>query len=705
MPARRSPSSMSADARRCSFSNQRMGHGVTGTPGAGQDDEGAVSEPGVPTSAARGRLVGAALVAVTAVGIAGWRIASTRVPPAVDSTPRTPVQLILALERTAAADPSPRGAAEALGAACLRLGHFLSARVAFRRAAALGSDSAWLHQQMAWCALRLDYRAEALDEYRHLLRREPHLPDGYLRLAAAALRMGEPTTARAALRAMPPTARQSLLTPASPAQGLQLGRYLSLLDQAGPPEACLRIALRAVKRQPSDPTGFFVASRACLKLGRPQEALRWLEEAVQLAPARADLHALRGDICLALAEPPQRREAHAAYARAVALDPTLGPAQYRLGQLALATRSWEEAGRAFEAARALGTEPIASLRGVARAAEGAHQPLAAAARWAEYREQLGDTVAARRLYRRLLDDPRTAAAATLRLADLDARDNRLRQAIQRLETAVHQSPRPAEFYRALARLYRRGGHNADALAAWHRAAALDRAAVPEADQEMAAIAESLVDFDAAERHYEASLRRRPDDAACRLRYGSLLLRRRSEGDRLPRAISELEQAVALAPDDPAAVLALGQAYEAAHRDAESLITLRHAIDLAPGAGPPYLALGRLARRLGRREEGREMLAMYRLYRRAEQQLESLKVAVSAHPEDPADRLHLADYYFIARDFSRAAADYERALAANPSTLSPQERRDARRHLALAYERLARREDAAAQLALADNGRP
>jgi tetratricopeptide (TPR) repeat protein len=675
---------------------------VTGRPR--KNDQGTVPGPDAPPSPARARLIGAALVAITAVGIAGWRITTARLPPPVDSTPRTPAQLILALERTAAAHPHPREAAEALGAACVRMGHFLSARVAFRRAATLGSDSAWLHQQLAWCALRLDYRAEALDEYRHLLRREPRLADGYLRLAAAALRMGEPATAQAALQAMPPTARQSLLAPASPAQRLRLGRYLMLLDQAGPPAECLRVAVRATKQQPDDPTGFFVASRACLKLGRPREALRWLEEAIRLAPARADLYALRGDACLALAEP-RRREARAAYAKAVVLDPTQGPAQYRLGQLALAARSWEEAGRAFEAARTLGTEPLASLRGGAQAAEGAHQPLAAAARWAEYREQLGDTAAARHLYRQLLDDPRTAAAATLRLADLDARDHRLRQAIERLEAAVGQSPRSVEFYRALARLYRRGGRNTDALAAWRRAAALDPSAAPEARQEMAAIAESLADYDAAERDYDASLQGRPDDAACRLRYGSLLLRRRSQGERLPRAIAELERAVTLAPDDSASFLALGQAYEAAHRDAEALITFRHAIELAPGAGPPYLALGRLSRRLGRREEAREMLSMYRLYRRAEQQLEGLKAAISAHPDEAAVRLHLADYYFAARDFSHAAADYERALAALPSSLSPQERRDARRRLALAYERLARREDAAAQLALAENGRP
>jgi tetratricopeptide (TPR) repeat protein len=231
-------------------------------------------------------------------------------------------------------------------------------------------------------------------------------------------------------------------------------------------------------------------------------------------------------------------------------------------------------------------------------------------------------------------------------------------------------------------------------------AELDAGAAPDAYQELAAIAESLADFDGAERYYEEALRRRPGDAACCRRYGALLWQRRSVGDRLARATAQLERAAALAPDDSEAFLALGRAYEAAGREAEALVALRHAIDLAPGAGAPYLALGQLARRASRTAESREMLAMYRLYRRAEQQLEALKAALSARPRDAAVRLSLADYYFAARDFSHAAAEYERALALDTPPLSPEARRAARRHLALVYQQLARREDAAAQLALA-----
>src|SRR5207248_11066339 len=99
----------------------------------------------------------------------------------------------------------------------------------------------------------------------------------------------------------------------------------------------------------------------------------------------------------------------------------------------------------------------------------------------------------------------------------------------------------------------------------------------------------------------------------------------------------------------------------AGREGEALIALRHAIDLAPGAGAAYLTLGRLTRRAGRPDESREMLAMYRLYRQAEQQLEALKAALSARPRDAAVRRALADYYFAARDFSHATPEYERAL--------------------------------------------
>jgi tetratricopeptide (TPR) repeat protein len=99
-----------------------------------------------------------------------------------------------------------------------------------------------------------------------------------------------------------------------------------------------------------------------------------------------------------------------------------------------------------------------------------------------------------------------------------------------------------------------------------------------------------------------------------------------------------------------------------------------------------------------------MLAMYRLYRDAERRLESLKATIAARPRDAGVRLTLAEYYFAARDFSRAATEYERALAFGSASLSMPARRNTRSRLALAYERLARREEAAAQLALAGSPR-
>lgn len=157
--------------------------------------------------------------------------------------------------------------------------------------------------------------------------------------------------------------------------------------------------------------------------------------------------------------------------------------------------------------------------------------------------------------------------------------------------------------------------------------------------------------------------------------------------------------MALDPGEPAGFVALGHAYEAASRAEEALLTLRHAIDIAPGSGAVYLDVGRLARRLGRAEESREMLALHRRYRQAQRDLESLRATIAARPNDPAVRLTLAEYYLAARDNARAAGEFERALALGAQTLPAETRHSARRKLALAYERLARREDASAQRAL------
>lgn len=649
------------------------------------------------------RLWGA--LATLALGFAAWRIAGVGPPSAPSSQPRTPAEWILALEQAAAADPRPAEAYEGLGAACLRMGHVLSAREAFRRAQELGADSPWLRQQLAWCALRLDRRDEALRAYQALRDEAPRAPAGWLRLAGVALRLGEPETARQVLHAMPEEVRQALWKQGPDARE-QLGRYLFLLDAVGEPAACLAVARRVMARWPQEVAGPAAAARSCLRLGRPHEALLFLERALRLAPARAELHALRGDALLALKVPERREEARAAYRRAVTLEPSLGPAQYRLGQLALAAGDGEEAMRAFAAARELGTEPVASLRGLARAAKlaGGSSPTGRSqeALWYEalYHETTGDTARARRLLERLLHDPRFGHEATLKLADLDARENRLRQAIARLEAAARQDPDAAAIQQALARAYRAFGRIGDATRTFERAAALDPALAPEVHRELAQIAESLADFDGAERHYAEAVRLRPQNATYRRLLGTLLLLRRQQGDRLARAIAELERAVTLAPEESAAFVALGHAYEAAGRDAEALLAMRHAIDLAPGAGAPYLDLGRLARRLGREAESREMLGMYRLYQQAQREIEALKAALSARPRDPLVRRALADYYFDARDFSRAAPEYERVLALEGGKLSAADRAAVRRRLAASYERLARREEAAAQLALA-----
>jgi tetratricopeptide (TPR) repeat protein len=476
-------------------------------------------------------------------------------------------------------------------------------------------------------------------------------------------------------------------------------RYLTLVEEVGAPEECAAVARRAVERMPAEPAGYAAAGRASLRRGHAQEALRWLEQALRLAPGRAELHALRGDALLATGDPGRRAAARQAYRRAVRLQPALGRALYRLGQSALAERDWEEAAQAFASARAVGTEPLASLRGLARAAEGAGQSLVAWARWAEFHEERGAVEAARRAYGRLLAHPETALEASLRLADLEARHQRLREAISRLEATVRRAPGSVAAWQLLARAYRSFGQIPEARAAWRRVAALDPSVAPDAHAALAGIAESLGEFDEAERQYGESLRLRPGDASTRRLLGTLLFARRRVGDRLPRAVAELERAVALEPGDADAFVSLGHAYEAAGRAEEALLALRHAVDLAPGSGAVYLDVGRLARRLGRREESEEMLALYRRFREAQRQLEGLRSTIAARPGDPAVRLTLADYYFCARDFARAASEYERALSLDAGALPPVARRAARARLALAYERLARREDATSQLAL------
>ena len=106
-----------------------------------------------------------------------------------------------------------------------------------------------------------------------------------------------------------------------------------------------------------------------------------------------------------------------------------------------------------------------------------------------------------------------------------------------------------------------------------------------------------------------AVRRAPEKAAARHRLGRLLLFRGES----QAAVGELERAAAQAPDSAEIALDLGRALEATRKMTEAEAAYRKALALEPALSVTHYTLGTLLARTGRREEGREHIALYQDY--------------------------------------------------------------------------------------------
>jgi tetratricopeptide (TPR) repeat protein len=183
---------------------------------------------------------------------------------------------------------------------------------------------------------------------------------------------------------------------------------------------------------------------------------------------------------------------------------------------------------------------------------------------------------------------------------------------------------------------------------------------------LAEIADKNGRFDQAEDLLRKCVLARPADATYRLALGKQYLQRRDDPAVLKRAVNELEAAVSAAPQNPDAFYQLGVAYKAANRTDDSIMALRHGIDLAPDVGDGYQALSKVLEAAGHREEAREMQATFLRYRSFEQSRQTLVARVNREPKNSEYRLRLAQFLLRAKDFSAAAGQFRSCLVINPS---------------------------------------
>jgi Flp pilus assembly protein TadD len=178
------------------------------------------------------------------------------------------------------------------------------------------------------------------------------------------------------------------------------------------------------------------------------------------------------------------------------------------------------------------------------------------------------------------------------------------------------------------------------------------------------IAAAGLRFDEAVRYYEQALVKQPDNATFLEALGEVLLAAPGS-EHLPRAVTTLGRAVALAPQDAKARHQLGLALMRAGRLEEARRQMLRSLDLDPNRGPVYSTLVQLARRL--RQPGPAAL-FAPIVREVEGRLRdelTLWRRTWDHPEDPEGHVALARFLVQTGDPRRAESQLEEALALRP----------------------------------------
>ncbi len=228
------------------------------------------------------------------------------------------------------------------------------------------------------------------------------------------------------------------------------------------------------------------------------------------------------------------------FSEAVKLAPQLAEAHNALGSVELEMGQAKQAGEEFRLALAI--KPLRSARenlGLAYAA-------------------VGEKAKAREQFARAAAESSLSPAAALVYAPLLVGNHQLAEAATMLRRTVDETPTEAAGAPQAARAQ---------LAALHDA--------------LGSVLAQQQQWPEAQQQFQAAIAL-DDTSAAHFHLGVLFL----DQGQADAALPELARAAAISPDDPAVLLYQGEAFTAAHRDADALDTLRKAEKLAEGPGVP-----------------------------------------------------------------------------------------------------------------------
>ncbi|MCX7361496.1 MAG: tetratricopeptide repeat protein [Alphaproteobacteria bacterium] len=236
-----------------------------------------------------------------------------------------------------------------------------------------------------------------------------------------------------------------------------------------------------------------------------------------------------------------------------------------------------------------------------------------------------------------------------------------------------------ELHRTMLDEFRARADFAEALGLYDRLVAAGTPA-PGLLQQRGSSAHALGFRDRALSDYDLVIQLDPRNARVLINRGILLAKHKHD---YAAAIADLDQALALEPDDEDALMARGEAYGDFGDVPRALADLDRAIALEPLNSKAYLLRGIVSGRSGDQESAYvdydkaatlDPLNAEALVNRAairstrgdqDGAIVDLDAAIALQPDDPAARYNRGYAYFAKRDYGRAIDDYSAAIRANP----------------------------------------
>jgi tetratricopeptide (TPR) repeat protein len=253
------------------------------------------------------------------------------------------------------------------------------------------------------------------------------------------------------------------------------------------------------------------------------------------------------------------------------------------------------------------------------------------------------------------------------------------QALVTLQHARKIGEPPSKLFVDLARTYRMLHRPDDEQATWREFIRRDEATADLGCQNLGVLADLAGKIDEAEGHYRRCVELQPEADLYWSKLGKLLIQRRSDPDRLQRGIAALERSLQLAPLQSDTLLDLASAYRYAGRNQEALWAARHSVDVDPGNGRGYQHIGEILIAMGRKQEGKQALELFRRYRQYYQTWETLVARVRRNSQDLIAKRYLARFYERSGSLMNAADTYVEILETRPDDTDARRRLLALRH--------------------------